>query len=269
MSTPDKNEKALLIGLFAIIFVVMLFFSKDFLTGKNDRNDNYNETKQDEIKKLSPISDIDLSKMIIEKKPLLIFDVRDPESYKAEHIIGSKNISAQDLHGVLLSADKRKEYIIVDYTGENSAINLTDNAGKLPNIFSLAGGFAAWKENHNSTISAGDPSSFSDQSKVIYINCDDLKKIIDSNLTNAYIIDVRSDDLFSQGHLKNARNIHVDSMESNYKNIPLGKKIIVYDDSGFYAFQAAVRLFDLGVVNVFSLSDGLATWKQKGFEVVK
>jgi len=207
--------------------------------------------------------------MILEKKPLVILDIRDQKSYEIEHIIGSKNVSSTNLQDILFSTDKNKVYVIVDYTGENSAINLSDNIKELPDVFSLEGGFTAWKLNHNSTISAGDPSSFSDQSKVIYINSDDLKKIIDSGQSNTYIIDVRSSNLFSQGHLKNAKNIHLDSLENNYRNIPLGKKIIVYDDNGYNAFQAAVRLFDLGVMNVFSLSDGLDTWKQKRFEVVK
>jgi thiosulfate sulfurtransferase len=269
MPTPDKNEKALLVGLLIIILVVLLFFSKNFLAGKGEKDANPKKTSQDEGKKLTPMSDSDMAKMIIERKPVIILDLRDIESYKAEHIINSKNVSAQDLTDILLSSDKNKTYVIVDYTGENSTISLPDSISKLQNVYSLQGGFEAWKKNHNATISAGDPSSFSDQSKVSYISCDDLKKMIDSNLPGTYIIDVRGKDLFSQGHLKNATNILLDSLENSYRSMPLGKKIVVYDDNGFYAFQAAVRLFDLGVMNVSALSEGLDMWKQKGFEVTK
>jgi hydroxyacylglutathione hydrolase len=269
MPAMEKNEKALLVGLLIIILVVLLFFSKSFLTAKNEKNANTQKISLDETKKITPISDGDLAKMILAKKPLVILDVRDPESYKAEHIINSKNVSTQDLLNTLASLENGKTYIIIDYTGENSAINLPDKIKKLPDVYSLSGGFAAWKMNQNATISAGDLSSLSDQSKVSYIKNDDLKKMIDEDVPNLYIVDVQDNISYLNGHLKGATNIFLDDIEKRRKEIPLGKKVVVYGKDGLSGFQAGTRLFDLGTSNVFVLPDGLDAWKDKGFEVVK
>jgi len=133
----------------------------------------------------------------------------------------------------------------------------------------LASGFANWKKNLQPTISAGNPYSSTDQSKISYINSEELKKIIDEKKTSIYIMDVREKNLFLSGHLKGAENIDLKDLEKSRHSIPLGKRIIVYDDSGILAFQAGVRLFDMGFLNVFTFSEGLNVWKQKGFEIVK
>jgi rhodanese-related sulfurtransferase len=268
MSSLDKNEKALLVGFLLIIIIVMIFVSKNYATERNFPEDKSTTTLPDNSKKLAVISDEDLAKIILERKPLSILDMRDPLSFKNEHIINSLNASGQDLLNSLSSKDKNKTYVIVDYTGENSTVNIPENIKDTSNVFLLTGGFTAWKSNHNRTISSGDPNLPSDQSKISYVNCDDLKKMTDGNSQNLYILDVRDKDSFTQNHIKNSNNIYLDEIEKRYKEIPLGKKIIVYDNNGFSAFQAGVRLFDLGVINVFTLSDGLTTWQQKGFEVV-
>lgn len=268
MANIDKNEKALLIGLLVIIFVVLLFFSKSFLTSEK-KDANPKKIAQDETKKLTPLPDNELVKMILARKSLVILDVRDSESFKAEHIIDSKNTSVEDLQNILSSADKNKNYVIVDYTGENSAISLPEKIKESPNVYSLLGGFEAWTMNHNSTISAGDPSSLPDQSKVSYIKNDELKKIIDENISNLYIIDVQDNISYLNGHLKGAVNIYLGDIEKRRKEIPLGKKVIVYGKDGLSGFQAGTRLFDLGTANVFVLPDGLDAWKEKGFEIIK
>jgi rhodanese-related sulfurtransferase len=136
------------------------------------------------------------------------------------------------------------------------------------NVFYLSGGFTEWKDENNGTASAGDPSSFSDQAKVNFIKGDDLKKAIDNN-EDLLIIDLRKEAAFSGGHIKNAINIYLGDLEKRRSEIPLGKKVVLVDNDGLWAFQGAVRLFDAGVFNVFALSEGLDAWKQKGYEVVK
>jgi len=58
-------------------------------------------------------------------------------------------------------------------------------------------------------------------------------------------------------------------LESERNKIPVGKKIILYDKDGLWAFQGAVRLFDMGFFNVFCLSDGLDSWQQKKYPLAK
>jgi len=269
MLNERKNERALLIGFLLIVLVVFVFFSKSFFSSKNNQKNKPKEIQIDDSKKLASVSDSELAKMMLEKKPLMILDIRDPESFKADHIIDSKNLINEDLSQVLNSTDKNKKYIIVDYSGENSVVSLPDNLKNSENIFILSGGFSAWKSNQNATISAGNPSSLSDQSKVTYIKNDDLKKMIDENTSNLYIIDVQNSTAYSSGHIKGAINIFLDDIEKRRREIPLGKKVVVYGKDGLSGFQAGTRLFDLGTTNVFVLPDGLDAWREKGFEIVK
>jgi thiosulfate sulfurtransferase len=270
MDEKTKNQKALLFGFFLIILVILIFVFKDYFANKrNAKPDNPSITNQKNQPKLLSIKDTELSGMLLARKSPAILDIRDPLSFQAEHIIDSQNVSGDDLSNILADADKNKSYVIVDYTGENSVVNLPENLKNATNIFLLSGGFQGWKNNQNRTISRGDPNSFSDQSKVSYIKNDDLKKMIDEDAPNLYIIDARDSGFYSGGHIKNAMNIFLEDIEKRRKEIPLGKKIVVYGQDGLGGFQAAARLFDLGVMNVFAIPDGLNAWKEKGFEVIQ
>jgi rhodanese-related sulfurtransferase len=270
MLEEKKNERALLIGFLLIILVVFVFFSKNFFSSRSDKKKEAAEIRNEDSEKLASVSESELAKMMLERKPLVILDIRDPESFRADHIVDSKNVSDADLQQITSSADKNNKYIIIDYAGENSVVSLPEKLKGSENIFILSGGFEAWILNHNSTISAGNPSSLSDQSKISYISNDELKKMIDeNNTTNLYLIDVQDSASYSSGHIKGAINIFLDDIEKRRKEIPLGKKVVVYGKDGLSGFQAGTRLFDLGTTNVFVLPDGLDAWKEKGFEVVK
>ena len=219
----------------------------------------------------SSLSAADLLKKINAGEKINLIDMRNAEDFAKEHIIDSKNYSAQDIAANFSTMDKNKKYILIDGLGltpqEIEMLKFLSDNG-FPDIAYLEGGFSGWKNNYNPTINSGDPYSFSDQSKVSYIKSDDLKEII-AEESNLYILDVRKKGQFDEGHIAGAVNIFLDELESRRKEIPFGKKIILCDNDGMWAFQGAVRLFDMGIMNVYALSDGLDVWKQKGFEIVK
>ncbi|HRZ95765.1 MAG TPA: rhodanese-like domain-containing protein [Candidatus Moranbacteria bacterium] len=269
MENQDKNQRVLLIGLFLIITVILIFFSKNYFFGKKySQEKNKTDVRLEELLKIKAISSEDLSKMITGGKPPAIFDVRDSDSFLVEHIIDSKNISHENLEKTLSSPEKNKTYVIVGYSGEDLSFNFPDSLEN-EEIYLLSGGFSAWKNGRNPTISFGDADSFLDQSKVSYIKSEELKKTIEENERIFYIVDVRKSGSFSGGHIKNAVNIFLDDIEKRRREIPLGKKVVVYDEDGLWSYRAAVRLFDLGVFNVSVLSGGIEEWRKKGYEVVK
>jgi rhodanese-related sulfurtransferase len=271
----SNNTRVLSVGFFLILLVLAIFFLKDsFFGNKNKSQNQANSSSQNDntnLNKYGGISAKDLIGKINSQEVLTIIDLRDSAAYKMEHIKDSKNISPDDLAANVSALDKNGEYFFVDETdltpGEIQALDAFTASG-IKNAFYLEGGMAGWKSNFNPTVSSGDPYSIVDQSKVNYIKSDDLKKLMGQN-NNIFIIDVRTGKEFSDGHLKGAVNIYLDDLENHYKEIPLGRKIILSDNDGMWAFQAAVRLYDLGIANVFALSDGLNAWKQKGFEIVK
>ncbi|MFA4817436.1 MAG: rhodanese-like domain-containing protein [Parcubacteria group bacterium] len=264
-----QNTLALIVGFGLIIIIAIFTIFKPFSDTIEKAPNDYAQspTTSSDSKQ---ISSEDLLKKIQAKESLAIIDVRSSDEFKNEHILDSQNIPADNFAASIEKLDKNKNYVIVDDRNENigaaMAADLTQKEFK--NVYYLTGGFPSWKSQLNPTISAGNPNSFTDQSKVSYLTSDQLKAMFAAE-KNLYIIDVRKSDALAQGHLKGAVNIFLDDLEKRRGEIPSGKKIVLYDTDGLWAFQGAVRLFDMNILNVYALSDGFNTWTQKGFEVIK
>lgn len=71
------------------------------------------------------------------------------------------------------------------------------------------------------------------------------------------IIDVRTKEEYSEGHIESSINIPLDNIESiKYDK---DKKIIVYCRSGNRSKQAAMRLIDMGYTNIYDMG-GIDAW---------
>lgn len=268
----NKNLLAIAIGFFLILIVAVFSFFRPFAKKETSQKNISLKKISEDTSKLKPISSNDLLKKIRSGEKIIILDMRSQEEFYQEHILDSLNIPFSELESNIKSIKKGAQYIIIDPNMSTETLksisNLFDSQG-INNIHYLAGGFFSWKNGGNPTVSAGDPNSFVDQSKVNYINSDKLKEILSEAGNGLTIIDLRKNDSFENGHIASAVNIFLDDLEKKRSEIPLGKKIILYDDNGIGAFQGAIRLFDMGFFNVQTLSDGFNTWKQKGFETVK
>ncbi len=269
-----ENLKILAIGFALIVFVAAITIFKFYAT----RNSNQTTTKINQIAKIETVNTSEISKItpqglmkkIQTEGAINLIDLRNGTDYATEHIADSQNIPFSDIPASLAKLDKNKPYVFLDYTEDVSTINSVANflsSNGYKNIYYLEGGFAEWKNGFSPTVSTGNPASFSDQAKVKYITPEDLKKIIDQK--NILIIDVRASQDFTSEHLNTAINIPLSELEKRRLEINSNRKIILYDKTGINSFKGAVRLFDLGFFNAFSLSNGIDGWKQKGFETIK
>lgn len=271
----SDNLKAILVGFLLIIIIVAITFLKPYF---NQTKVAEKTAKEDvaarasiDLTKISRITSEELAKKIQTDSEFIVIDIRSEGEYQKEHIIDSQNIPFNQFPSAFNFLDRNKTYVFVDKIINIAAINNLASLlaeKKYKNIYYLDGGFADWKNKFNSTISDGDPNSFTDQSKVNYIKSDDLKKALEEE-KNLLLIDLRSSAEFNAGHLPGAINILPADLEKKRKEIPASKKKILYDNSGLLAFKGAVRLFDLGVFNVLALSDGFDSWNKKGYEVAK
>ena len=273
----EKKEKINILivstGVFLIFAIGLFILIKPFFDKKNNSQikSTKNSSHIEDLKRAKEITGEDLRKRILTEKNIIVIDIREEVAYLQEHIPDSLSIPYLNIEQSVVSLDKAKTYVLVDDGSSFQAAYVAGgifDANNFPNVFYLSGGFVAWKNKINLTVSAGDPTSFVDQSKVTYISSDDLKKNIETE-NNFFIMDVRDKNQFEFGHIKNASNIFLDNLEKERMNIPRGKKIILYDENGYAAFQAGVRLYDFGFFNTLVLSDGLKTWKEKGYEIVK
>lgn len=275
----NENIKILTIGFVLILFIAIITILKPYVGGKNDE-ELPKESTADLVKresvdttKINKITPKELSGRIKSRDKIILIDLRDAVDFEMEHIPNSQNIPINQLSSAIKSLDKNKEYVLFDDICE--IININSIADSLSvegykNIYYLEGGFNNWKNSFNQTITEGNPDSFSDQAKVNYLSSDQLKEMLASKEEGYFLlIDVRKNSEFNAGHLKGAINIPLDELERRNTEIPFRKEVILYDATGIDAFKAGVRLFDLGNFNAFTLSDGLLTWKQKGYEIVK
>ena len=268
----NKNIAALLIGFLLIICIsgITLFRQHSApavpLAGVPDQSAAANT----QPKKSSELSSDDLEKKILAGQQFTIIDTRDTGNFQQEHILGSKNVPAASVPAELPALDKSKSYVIVD-DGDGSGLTLVTDTfpqAGIKDAYYLDGGFPDWQSQNEPTISLGDPSSFTDQAKVKYIKSDDLNSLIAAG-ADLSVIDLRSAANFQTGHIPGATNIYIGDLEGRRKEIPVGKKIILYDKDGLWAFQGAVEMFDMGFFDTYCLSDGLDGWQQKKYPLTK
>lgn len=269
----NNNIVALMVGflLILLIAVVTFFRASDPKDDSNQQDTPGQNVIINNPKSAAKISSTDLAKKIQNKDELILLDIRNEADYTTEHIFNSKNIPISIIKEALTVFDKGDAYVIIDSDASLDTIDLVAKMmsdARFKNISYLDGGFSAWKTNYSQTISVGDVNSFTDQSKITYTQTDGLKDLMKTE-TNLAIIDVRKSAEFNAGHIAGAMNIFLDDLEKRKKDIPMGKKIVLCDNNGLQAFQAGVRLFDMGFFNALTLADGLDNWKKKNYELVK
>ena len=85
-----------------------------------------------------------------------------------------------------------------------------------------------------------------------------IKEIMQED-SNSVLIDVRSRQEYSEGHLPASSNIPLYEIETQSVKLPKNKQntIIVYCASGYRSRQAKEKLENMGYTNVYSLKNGL------------
>lgn len=101
------------------------------------------------------------------------------------------------------------------------------------------------------------------------LNAKDFKKTIET--TKLVLIDVRTPQEFSQGHIANAININVadpDFAKKTLKQIGKSQTIAIYCRSGRRSKAALSMLGDLKI-KIYELNKGINEWQQAGFPLIK
>ncbi len=258
----QKNKKENYIVLAGIVLIGIVFLIT-FIRPENEEK-NANNFPTEIPVDYSIIYPNKLSEKIKQKANIQILDLRNEADFESEHISNSINIPAKDLQKRGDILDSKKETIIIAYP--ESKKNISDSVELLErngfsNISVLYNGIDGWTENFFSTISAGDPSSISDQSKVIYISPAEFQAALNKN-ASLFILDVRDSSLFNTENVHNSINIPVSELEKREGEIPKFKEIVVYGQDAIESFQAGSKLFDLGILTAKTLDGGFDTWKE-------
>jgi rhodanese-related sulfurtransferase len=91
------------------------------------------------------------------------------------------------------------------------------------------------------------------------------------NQQNALVLDVRDAAEYENGHVLNARHVAVGELPERSAEIAKykTKPVIVVCESGNRSEKAAAALRKQGFGQVYSLSGGMAAWKQAGLPLEK
>lgn len=88
---------------------------------------------------------------------------------------------------------------------------------------------------------------------------------------NVQLVDVRTPEEFSEGHLENAINIDVtaDDFDAKVASLDKEKPVMVYCKSGGRSAKASARLKELGFKTITDLEGGITNWKSEEKPTVK
>ena len=93
------------------------------------------------------------------------------------------------------------------------------------------------------------------------------KEMIDRG--EVFILDVRTQEEYDAGHIKNSTLISVQVLDKRLNELPRDKKILVYCMSGIRSAQASQILVNNGFKEVYNMKGGITDWTNAGYDVVK
>ena len=95
----------------------------------------------------------------------------------------------------------------------------------------------------------------------------DAVKLINND---AVVVDLRSTEAFSKGHIVNARSVPFDELEGHIDKLGKfkSKPIVTVCDAGITSNKAANSLRNSGFESVYNLKGGMTAWSQAGLPVV-
>ncbi len=95
----------------------------------------------------------------------------------------------------------------------------------------------------------------------------DAVKLINND---AVVVDVRSSEAFSKGHIVNARSVPLDELDGHIDKLAKfkNKPIVAVCDAGITSNKAANSLRNSGFESVYNLKGGMSAWSQAGLPVV-
>jgi len=107
----------------------------------------------------------------------------------------------------------------------------------------------------------------SEKVKHVDISVQQGKEMIDRG--EVFILDVRTQDEYNEGHILGSTLIPVDELDSRLKELPRDKKILVYCRSGSRSLTASEKLENSGFTQLYNMKGGITEWKNAGYDVVK
>ncbi len=82
-------------------------------------------------------------------------------------------------------------------------------------------------------------------------------------------LDVRTNEEYSEGHIRGAVLIPVQELDKRLAEVPKDRRVYVYCHSGRRSVTASNMLVKGGFTNIENIEGGIVAWKKAGYPVVK
>ena len=127
---------------------------------------------------------------------------------------------------------------------------------------------------YNEAAADSDPQKTDSQTQVIKdITPDDTFVLIEKNKdsSNLVILDVRTPEEFEGEHIANAINLdfYSETFKDDLSKLDKNKIYVTHCQLGGRSAKTVVIMKDLGFVEVYNITGGIAEWKSKGLPTVK
>jgi rhodanese-related sulfurtransferase len=106
-----------------------------------------------------------------------------------------------------------------------------------------------------------------EKAQYIDVSVQQAREMIDSG--EVFILDVRTQEEYDAGHIKNSTLIPVQVLDKRLNELPRDKKILVYCMSGIRSAQASQILVNNGFKDIYNMKGGITDWTNAGYDVVK
>ncbi len=103
------------------------------------------------------------------------------------------------------------------------------------------------------------------------ISPEEAEKILKENSGNIIILDVRTKEEFSEGHIKGAINIdyHSKDFKSKLEKLDKTKIYMIYCRSGYRSGRAFELMKEMGFTKLYNIEGGINAWIGEGLPVAK
>ncbi|MDX2343862.1 MAG: rhodanese-like domain-containing protein [Acidimicrobiia bacterium] len=231
------------------------------------------------------VGDVAAFKDAVENSGALIIDVREPSEYEAGHMPGAVNISLRTLAA---SVDKiPADTQVFIYCASGYRAGLATSSLRLMGYDNVLAGptYAAWtdagEEVSTEAVEAavvGDPGLAPELVAAAdgwlstipegWQTAGDVEAVKAAVENGAFILDVRTEGEYAEGHIEGAVNIPLRSLTANMDQIPTDVQVIVHCKSGFRAALAMPVLNVLGFGSTKAFTGSYLAWVEAGEPVV-
>lgn len=232
------------------------------------------------------VSDVTAFKDAVEASNALVIDVREPSEYAEGHIPGAVNISLRTLAANVDKIPTDRQVFVYCKSGYRAGVAVSslgmmgyDNA--LAYSASWLGWLDAGEEISLEVAEAdvvGDPGFHPELVAAVdgflstipegWLTAGDVEAVKGAIEAGAFILDIRTEDEYAEGHIEGATNIPLRTLTANREMIPTDVQVIVHCKSGFRAALSVPVLHVLGFDNVKAFTGSYAAWVDAGEPVV-